>query len=369
MNLFLKDYHETPRLTGIRYGMEDSSYPHEQIIIGESSTKFKSDGKILTEEQSAVLRKLDNGDIISLNDLGVLHRIYSAAEKDATIYMTGHCNSNCIMCPTTEEERRHSEGLPDDWLEEFLEMLPNDLNHVVVTGGEPTLRLNMFLHVMHRLAERFPRIETLLLSNGRSFASELLVKKLIEFCPQHLCVAIPLHGDTAELHDRITRSEGSFRQTLLGLKHLMAEGIAIELRIVVTKWNCNHLTKIAELICKELPNVHVVNFIGMETRGNCALHFDDLFMPHEEAFACMKPAIHQLLQNGIDAGIYNFPLCSVEPGYWGICRKSITPEKIRYPKACEKCSVKGACGGFFNTTLSMAKPEVYPIYGQGGTPC
>ena len=369
MNLFLKDYHGTPRLAGIRYGTEDSSYSHEQIIIGKSAAQFKSDGKILTEEQSTAIRKLDDGDIISLNDLGVLHRIYSAVEKDATIYMTGHCNSNCVMCPTTEEERRYGEGLPDDWLEEFIEMLPDDLTHVVVTGGEPTLRLKMFLYVMRRLAERFPRIETLLLSNGRSFASEKLVKKLVDFCPQHLCVAIPLHGNTADLHDRITRSEGSFRQTILGLKHLMAEDIAIELRIVVTKWNCNYLTKIAELICKEFPSVHVVNFIGMETRGNCALKFDALYMSHEEAFAYMKSAIHQLLQNGIDVGIYNFPLCSVEPGYWSICRKSITPEKIRFPRECEMCSVKGACGGFFNTTLSMAKPRVRPVHEQGGTPC
>lgn len=369
MNLFIKDYHGHARLFKVVRGTVDADFPHEQLIIGKENISFKSDGYVLQELQAESVSEMETGDIFSLNDLGILHRIYSEEEKDATIYMTGHCNSNCIMCPVSERERRDDGGLPDDWLKELLEMLPADLDHIVVTGGEPTLRLKMFLYVMHRMAERYPRIETLLLSNGRSFASQAFVKDLVGFCPQHLCVAVPLHGDTAELHDRITRSPGSFHQTLLGLRHLMSEGIAIELRIVVTKLNCARMSKMAGLLCNQFPGVHIVNFIALETRGNCALHFKETYLSHSEAFEYIKPAIQILLQQGIDVGLYNFPLCSVAHGYWGICRKSITPEKIRYPKACEQCSVKHACGGFFNTTLSMAHPQVYPVLVQEKAPC
>lgn len=369
MNLFIQDYRGPARLFKVVHGAADEAFPYEQLVIGRGKINFQSDGCVLSASQAVGVQELEAGDIFSLNDRGVLHCVYSAKGKDATIYMTGHCNSNCIMCPVSDRERRDDGGLPDDWLKELLEMLPEDLVHIVVTGGEPTLRLKLFLYVMHRLAERYPHIETLLLSNGRSFASQALVKELVSFCPQHLCVAIPLHGDTAELHDSITRSPGSFHQTLLGLRHLMSEGIAIELRVVVSRLNCSRMMEIARLICSQFPGVHVVNFIGLETRGNCALHFKETYLTHSEAFQYIKPAVQLLLQHGIDVGLYNFPLCSVAHGYWGICRKSITPEKIRYPEACGTCSVKHSCGGFFNTTLSMAHPKVQPILSQEGNPC
>ena len=46
-----------------------------------------------------------------------------------------------------------------------------------------------------------------------------------------------LHGSSASTHDTITRSQGSFQQTITGLLNIQAFNIRTELRIVVSKLN------------------------------------------------------------------------------------------------------------------------------------
>ena len=360
MNLYLPHYKDKARLALVVNEENDSIY-HEQLVMRETSAYFRSDRFSIDEDDFSIIKKLNTGDIITLSDTGLLYILFSKNENDATIYMTGHCNSNCIMCPTSDGERKHSEGMPTGWLLEFIDMLPENLPHIAVTGGEPTLRLEDFLYVMSAMGKKLPRTETLLLTNGRSFSSISLVNKTVNACPPYMTAAIPLHGHNSALHDAITRAEGSFTQTVRGIENLLQAGVAVELRVVVSKLNYRYLTEIAKLITQKLQKVSVVNFVGLETRGNCAVNLNQVYISHREAFVSMKEAIRKLMKQGIDVGIYNFPLCMVDVGYWALCKKSITPEKVRFANECEKCLVKTICGGFFNTTLSMAKPDVKPI--------
>lgn len=369
MNFYLKNYHSGPRLARVTLEKPQENFPYEQLVLQEHGSYFSSDEVKITPEQMKRMRSLQDGDIIIIQQNGIIHRVYSKVESEATVYLTGHCNSNCVMCPTSDRERRESNGMADDWLAQYIDMLPYTIRNITVTGGEPTLRLQTFFQIMQRLAYKFPTAEVLLLSNGRSFSSSKLLEKLLSACPPYLRVAIPLHGDTAGLHDTITRVKGSFKQTSYGIKNLLQAGISVEIRIVVSKLNCQHLNQMAELILNEFPAVSVVNFIGLETRGNCACNFSMLYLDHKQIFLYMKPAINQLLQAGIVTNIYNFPLCNVEAGYWDLCRRSISPEKIRYCQECENCEMKSECGGFFNTTISMAKPKVNPIHLQGEKRC
>lgn len=347
MNLFLRDYHGGPRLARVKFA-------GASLCLG-------TDGCAVPAADVSHVQCLNDGDILTIAENGAAFRLYSHQERDATIFMTGHCNSNCIMCPTSDRERQTGCGLPDDMLLQYVDMLPENITHLVVTGGEPTLRPHLFLQVMAKIADRFPNIETLLLTNGRSLSATSFFDKFMRHCPPYLRVAIPLHGHTAELHDKITRASGSFLQTERALQNLLQAGVSVEIRVVVTQLNAPYLSQIAERIIAQYPTAYTVNFIGLETRGNCAKYFAEVYIGHREAFMAMKEAVGKLIKAGINVSIYNFPLCSVDAGYWEICRRSISPEKIRYPKDCEDCQVKSACGGFFQTTLSMTKPQVRPI--------
>lgn len=368
MNLYLENYNSKARIAKVLVLGENkdiiTNNGEEWLFFDGTQIIFSSDGykQYVSNDLLNRFQSLKSGDIISIDEQGLIYRLFSVEENDATIFMTGHCNSNCIMCPASDNERRYNGGLEEATLKQYIEMLPDDIEHIVVTGGEPTLRLDLFFEVMKRTAERFPDLEVLLLTNGRSLAAKTVVDRLMQHCPAYLKVAIPVHGHVPDLHDEITQAQGSFMQTCTGIKQMLYKKVRVELRVVVTKKNYTYLSAIAELIAKQFKTVEIVNFIGLETRGNCAKNFREVYFDHNEAFPYIKEAINILVTAGIDTSIYNFPLCTVERGYWHLCRKSISPEKVRFAADCVKCEAIDYCGGFFDTTLSMTKPMVKPIY-------
>lgn len=361
MNAFIRNYCSYPRIAKVIRKAETVTSSYECFVIGNDKSYFQSDKHIVLNENVKKIAFLADGDIITVDSRGIIFKLFSAEENDATIYLTGHCNSNCIMCPCSDSERKLSNGLDEDWMQLYLAMLPDNLRHIIVTGGEPTLRLDTFIKVIQYIGKRFPNVDVLLLTNGRSLAYKGLADFLLQNAPKSLIVGIPLHGANQDLHDKITRTRGSFQQTDMGIKNLLQRRIDVELRIVVTRINLDNLDDIAKRICNDYPTVKVVNFVGLETRGNCALNFKNVYVSHRDAFEHSKMAINILIASGIDVGLYNFPLCMVDEGYWKLCKRSISPEKVRYTSQCNKCRVHNICGGFFNTTLSMVKPKAIPL--------
>lgn len=126
--------------------------------------------------------------------------------------------------------------------------------------------------------------------------------------------------------------------------------------------NVKYLSDIAQFIKATLPKVRIVNFIGLETLGNCAKNFEQVYMDYAETFKFIKPALRVLVDAGIDTSLYNYPLCTVERGFWSLCRQSITPHKIRYASACDDVMQKHFAAGYFGSTLGVAKPKVNPIH-------
>ena len=364
--IICKNYTSRDRIAGIitkEIEENDIRTGHEYLIVEDDNALFSSDNYrlVFSEEKINDLQGLKNGDIITINEKGAMRTLYDSSTGDATIYLTALCNSNCIMCPSFDKERKSENAMPDEWIYEYIRLLPADVKHIVITGGEPTLRTELFFDVLYGIAEKYPNVETLILSNGRSFSSKQIVTRFLNHCPPYTTIAIPIHHCYPSIHDNITRAPGSFKQTHMGIDHLLANKVAVELRIVVSKLNCEYLEQIAELIVNDFKTVSVVNFIGLETRGNCAINFDSLFVPFDSVFSYIKPAVLALVEAGIDVGLYNFPLCWVDEGFRGICKKSITPSKIRYNPECDVCALKSACGGFFGTTRALAKPTVKPI--------
>lgn len=358
----IKQYDLGWRLAILR--KEDSLLPdHENLIIKDDRFYFSSDGEELhlSSKIADVFAEYHDGDIISINENGRCIRLFDSTENDATIFLGGNCNSNCIMCPSTDFERRTDYSDIGETVGELIEMLPGELPHYVVTGGEPTFQTSLFLRTMGRLAERFPRAEALLLTNGRSFSSKNLLHMLLAHCPPFLTAAIPIHGATSQVHDEISRSPGSFEQTMQGLDNLLAAGVAIEIRIVVTLLNCDVLMDIAKLLVQRFKNINRVNFISLEVRGNCARYKDQVYIDPSTSFIKSRSAINYLIEHGIPVGLYNYPLCCVDKGYWTICYRSISGYKVRYEDECVQCDLKENCGGLFVTTMKAVHPEIHPI--------
>ena len=367
MNLYLPDYSFGNGMFIV--ARDDRVY--EELIqrnvdimhIGDSQIVFmpgnhKYDVKKIQADRLALLNDYD---IVEMSKSGLLYRAFANNEADTTVFLGASCNSNCIMCPASDVERKKGFSYSRELLMKYIDFLPTELEYIVITGGEPTMQIDVFLDVLERIKNKYLYTQVLLLTNGRSLSDKRFFQQVYERKPQFFRIAIPIHAATPELHDSITRSKGSFDQTMLALTRLMSSDINVELRVVVTKTNCEDLLNISKLITNRFKRIQCINFIGLEPRGNCALNFDQVYIDHRTSFLKSKSAIQHLISCGYDVNLYNYPLCAIDRDFWPITVRSISSYKNVYHPDCNSCHVKSICGGFFTAAMSIVKPTVYPI--------
>lgn len=337
-------------------GFETILICNDEVVIYPDCLAIK-----LSELEREKIEPLRDYDIVEISDRGIGYRLYSDSEGDTTVVTTARCNSNCIMCPAGEKERKRVGDNPLENIERFIEYLPPDLYNLVITGGEPTLVKENFFVIMELIKNKFSLTRVLLLTNGRSLSNREFFERFRRTVPSHFRVAVPIHGHVAELHDNITQTPGSFRQTLAGISNLLSAHMVIEIRVIVSKLNYDYLQEIAEFIADNMKGVFCVNFVGLEVRGNCAKNADIVYIDYYKAAQKMSPAIDILVKRGIDVGIYNYPLCLLDRRYWPIAEKSISGYKSKFYDECNECEVNESCCGIFKASMDFIKPEVFPI--------
>lgn len=342
-------------------GYQYDAYGLRGSLIGECLYIAFNDDILRYAVEDTDGNKICSGDIVSISLDGYVNVVYTHDECEVDIFVTNKCNSNCIMCPLAEGVRKKQNIGHYEWMKAYIDLLPQDISYFNITGGEPTLEKENFLHILSLLKNKYNHSEFQLLTNGRSAADVSFLHKILDFSPRGMRYAIPLHSSNELIHDKITQSQYSFKQTDKGIRNLLATNQKVEIRIVISKANSNCLKETAQYISKNYKGLYCVNFIGMEMMGNAAKNRESLWINYSDAFRCAKPAIDILIRSGIDVQLYNFPLCAVERGYWHIAAKSITGYKVRFMEECDACIVKEICGGFFVSTKQVMKPKVYPV--------
>ena len=300
-------------------------------------------------------------DLVEYHPEKGVHKIFECGSSENTIILSDRCNSSCIMCPYSDNHRRKAIPADSQYIMDMIDYTLFYPDHLTLTGGEPTTIGDGIFDILALLKAKFPDTEYLFLTNGRVFSDPQYFDRFMSVVPEDVCLGIPIYGDSPQTHDYITRASGSFIETVCGIQKLMNADMKVELRIVVSKLNYNNLANIARFICKYLHRAFVVNIVGLEMCGNAARNRNDVWIDYPEMFSYAKEAIDILYHSGIDVGIYNFPLCSVEEKYRYLCKKSISSYKIVYDDKCDECSLRELCGGFFKTTYMLAKPEVFPV--------
>ena len=279
-------------------------------------------------------------------------------ESSALVYVTNQCNSNCIMCPDSVKLRtRPNEVTMENLLEQIGEINP-EVEHVDITGGEPTLLKEQLPELIEAVFRQAPDAEVLMLSNGRSFAARGYTEQFAAFAHRRLKIEIPIHGDCAELHDRIAGCSGSFEQTRTGIQHLLSAGVEVGIRMVVSRLNYRSLNEMIRFISQEFPEIKYVNLMGMEVLGNAWKNREQVWIEFDEVKDRLQQAVEQCFVCGIIPSLYNFPLCLFDRKYWYCYRNSISDYKIRYFEECEKCTEKSRCGGFFASTYRYTRYKV-----------
>ena len=368
MKLKFKKYTEGYRIVSL--ALDENSKNHI-LSMGSSLIHLdKQRGLILLPEDIVIsndkneieqIQMYNNYDVLEIWENGILTRLYNDKSDDNYFFVTGKCNSNCIMCPSPEVSRKTSEDANLTYLLEIAKHIPSDAPHLTITGGEPFLMGESVFQFLKFLKEKFVGTEFLFLTNGRIFSVDKYLEEFCKTAPYNSVIAIPVHGSCQSIHDSITRADGSFKQTLKGIKNLIKKGFSVEVRLVVSKLNADDFKNIADLLIKEVPGIEYVSVIAMEMTGTARINQEMVWIPYSVAFKKIESSIRKLINHSIDVKLYNFPLCTIDKSFWTLCEKSISSEKVRYAEQCDDCRYKNACGGVFAGTLQLERDELEAI--------
>ena len=304
----------------------------------------------------------DQGDIVHIDSRGQsVTLLHDGESREALIMVNSRCNSNCVMCPDSEALRQRDSALDTDELVSMVDLLPPDLAHLTVTGGEPTLVPVRLFAVLRRKVERFPGVRCLVLTNGRMCCYSDFVAELAASAGPETLLSIPIHAAEPNRHDAITQSKGSLEETIEGIRNLLEAGVPTEVRVVVSRLNLDEISHVAGLVESELKGIQRVVFMTLEMTGCAAKNRSDVWVGYDELVPQVVHAASQVLAARIPVAFYNLPLCYLPEDFRPFAQQSISSHKVTYADDCRECSVIDTCSGFFSSTLRLMKPQVSPV--------
>lgn len=284
------------------------------------------------------------------------------------------CNNNCLFCAVDSEANKNLLLSTAD-ISRFLETLGGMKNvEMELSGGEPTLRPELF-YFLERIYANYMNIKYLLLTNGRNFSRMNVAAKISEFNPYS--ILIPLHGDTCQLHDTITRAPGSFNETMIGIRNLYEHKLNVGLKTVINGLNYERLPQIIELIAKNFPDCPGISINGLDVQGNALVNKDVIGVHLSDAAEHIEKAIDVAHRQGFKIILYSIPPCVLDDDY----RKFVGMKRrnsvyIKTPKSnmdyvrlnygtvekCKCCRYFAECSGTWHSYYKYyGTDEIKPI--------
>lgn len=273
------------------------------------------------------------------------------------------CNNKCVMCANTAGFTLNTPGdyglLKQAYrLEKYLRGSAAYRKNARtagawnLSGGEPTLNPD-FIKAINYFRRRLPGEELTLLSNGRRFSDPVFAADFAAAARPPFTLAVSIHGPTAAAHDAVAGVKGAFKETLLGLKNLMALQAAplLEIRVILHKLNYRRLGATLSFI-KRLMRGRRYRVVVMhyEVEGSGARNAKKLEV-RLSATAKQVNACKSSLAGFGEARLYHFPRCLLLPALRRLAIVSLPPEDRAYPPACSSCRDREVCVGLMKPYL------------------
>ena len=213
------------------------------------------------------------------------------------------CNNNCRFCFDGLNRalgNRKIEDIKKD-LEENIKRCEE-----VILDGEITIMKDAFDIISHAKKTGYKSIQ--IQSNGRMFASKNFCNKVSN--SGVTSIMISLHGSNPETHDYLTRTPGSFKQTIQGIKNLVQLKQNIFLKMVVTTKNYKEMKKVVQI----LHQLKVNRIIFSLVRNVGYVNFTPELIPKEEDIVPnLVEAIEEAKNKNINVGLEGINITLPEP--------------------------------------------------------
>lgn len=171
--------------------------------------------------------------------------------------VTYGCNSNCIFCyshNTWHNSIPHNEMSATQFFTYLEANNICDSDRVIINGGEPLLHTEIDTILVNLIKYG---CEVLVYTNGR-----LLINHNFSALNNNFRFVVPIHG-TESVHDAITGIKGSYKETILGLKHLVFRSkCLVDVKLILNN----------ELIQADPTGLSMIAAFNNEIAFNNAIH-------------------------------------------------------------------------------------------------
>lgn len=242
-------------------------------------------------------------------DPDIIERLENRDER-VHISIGAVCNNNCIFCMEEDREGRYvnNSAMTPERVRWVLEK-HQGAEEVCFTSGEPTTRPELPDFVKWAKELGYARIS--MMTNGRRvgqlpYAVALAKRGMNRFY-------ISIHGHTRKLHEGLTRTPGSFEQTVSGLDSitkLKPHGVELHTSTVVTKRNLPHLLDIYRFLRSH--GVDQVVFNVMQANGRANTHFEQIFPTYTEIADTFRAFVRDVAEEQPMAFLVDIPYCTTE---------------------------------------------------------
>jgi len=193
---------------------------------------------------------------------------YNDKKFSLEIKLGNLCNNKCSICSLLGKKSIKNKSLAE--IKKELEQIRKEHSELIISGGEPTLREDLFDVIKY--AKQLGFVSITLRTNGRMLSYMNYCKRVAEAGIDNFDVYI--YGHKPELHDSITRVEGSFEQTVEGIKNLVSLGQNVQASVLINRMNYKELINIVNFL--NFLNISELRFIYPEPTSKNKKIFEKL---------------------------------------------------------------------------------------------
>lgn len=188
--------------------------------------------------------------------------------------ITRKCNLKCIHCSAASKTR--GEEMSVDFVKKTLrEAKSMGLEKVGLTGGEPFLNREKLMKIGSFCREELG-VPIHIHSNGTLISEQ--DAEWIKRMEAEITIAV--YGNTATIHDAITRKKESFSDTLSGLRNLVKAKADICVFFVPMKQNLHSVEPLIRMV--EYEGVKRFRVLSLSPTGRAKAQFENLELSEED---------------------------------------------------------------------------------------
>lgn len=212
--------------------------------------------------------------------------------------ITQACNCRCLHCYEGENHRRQKNPLSlNEWKDIINQIKSSGVKRVVIIGGEPCIHPDIDKIADYVASQK---ISTTIFTNGTHITEslkEIVIKNKIK-------MKFSLYGHCSEIHDSITKTQGSFDKLCESIRFFLKHKITVDIAVVIMRENENYINEIKEFLNTLGVSKFRFDVIREAFCGNQSIHIPS---SQEVIYAVKRncPSFPKITKEIFDASFYH----------------------------------------------------------------